>query len=981
MALKDLLDKGKCLVGFHRGEWVFDTTGQCAQTRVCPICGVRNARVEHGWGEWTHRSLGSCELIHACQRCGDVETRTEHSWGDWQYVRENDCTQMQACMRCGTAGEQTQLLHAWEPWAYSEPHRAPVRRCERCSARVSRFARQSIDEGPPAAPAEAPVARRRATRRLKADDMPRPASEVGATTDSELMRLFASADTAAMVAFVERCPASALKGKVLEAMKGGFPEIQLLALSWLADPYCRGADPALGIAICEAAYAVAQQAFAGTKSPSYLTIVGHAAVTCLVGYASQGKHRDVIRFGQAASDWLKARGCDEKKLELLLHRIEAHLSLEQFDEAGALLDQAEKISISPEQPAESLRLKRLRHQFDSVARQRAMQLPPEQVSESDTFAAHYKDWLQQVQQLRTMVSGEMFDSLRAKLDALVADLENNVIKSPSDWEARIRSFKAELTDFLSGGAGGMNALRNRNRAIEAANIFRDPVKGRDPASIAASLVVLIEARSWAKRNNCADDENFALWSLFLCYSRTGQAEHAIDVLQALRSNLESRRSRIADPMERAGVLREYPLLFDELCHLLCHAGRAAELLDAMEGAKGRVLADVLTRQRGEAVPDSEFREPAEELTRILQATNAHYVSYFVGEAETYAVLVARDGSMRCQAIAIGREQLQELVELADPTTWSRPRGGFFAAPPTRLPDRLACLVQWLEPFVEAGTVRPGDHLCYCPDQQLHLVPLHYLPFRGEPLVRHFSISRIHSISAVVALLRQPAVIPVDFMAAQVPAKEDRDPGKVSMLARVPQWLTERRAGIALAREQATVDAVAKLDLTRRVVHFATHGTFPLRDSRERNPNPFQASGLALAKDGTLPSLARVAAGKADDTLLTPERVLNLRLDGSHVTLQACVSGLAKEGIGGDALGLELAFLLAGAQSMLTTHWNVSAAASADFSIRFYQKWLVDKLTRAQAWREAMLDLMKEETPSDLPGEYYWAGFSLSGDWR
>jgi CHAT domain-containing protein len=264
---------------------------------------------------------------------------------------------------------------------------------------------------------------------------------------------------------------------------------------------------------------------------------------------------------------------------------------------------------------------------------------------------------------------------------------------------------------------------------------------------------------------------------------------------------------------------------------------------------------------------------------------------------------------------------------------------------------------------------------------LHLVPLHYLPFRGGPLVRHFSISRIHSISAVVALLRQPPVTPLNFMAAQVPAQEDRDPGKVSMLARVPQWLTERREGIALAREQATVDAVAKLDLTRRVVHFATHGTFPLRDSRERNPNPFQASGLALAKDGTLPSLARVAAGKADDTLLTPERVLNLRLDGSHVTLQACVSGLAKEGIGGDALGLELAFLLAGAQSMLTTHWNVSAAASADFSIRFYQKWLVDKLTRAQAWREAMLDLMKEETPSDLPGEYYWAGFSLSGDWR
>ena len=142
----------------------------------------------------------------------------------------------------------------------------------------------------------------------------------------------------------------------------------------------------------------------------------------------------------------------------------------------------------------------------------------------------------------------------------------------------------------------------------------------------------------------------------------------------------------------------------------------------------------------------------------------------------------------------------------------------------------------------------------------------------------------------------------------------------------------RMAGRALirrnaAREHATVDALADLDLSGRLIHFATHGTFPSRDVSERNPDPFQASGLALAQDGELPSLALVSTGKSDDTLLTPERVLALRFDGSHVTLQACVSGLAKEGIGGDALGLDLAFLLSGAQSLLATHWNIPADAS------------------------------------------------------
>jgi CHAT domain-containing protein len=244
------------------------------------------------------------------------------------------------------------------------------------------------------------------------------------------------------------------------------------------------------------------------------------------------------------------------------------------------------------------------------------------------------------------------------------------------------------------------------------------------------------------------------------------------------------------------------------------------------------------------------------------------------------------------------------------------------------------------------------------------------------------MSRIHSAAALRTLIEKPCAIPSRFVAVQVPAQQDlNDPQKLSSLARVPAWLAERSSGITLAREHATVDALADLDLNGRLIHFATHGTFPARDVRERNPNPFQASGLALAQNGELPSLALVAAGKSDDTLLTPERVLALRFDGSHVTLQACVSGLAKEGIGGDALGLDLAFLLSGAQSLLATHWNIPADASADFSVRFYQRWSVERSSRAEAWREAVLHLMHGDGSSTAPGEYYWAGFSLSGDWR
>ena len=172
---------------------------------------------------------------------------------------------MQACSRCGTCGEQTQLVHQWEPWAYSEDQRAPIRRCERCSIRESRFARQSIDEVLLNATAEAAAVGRGDTPRRKPDGTPSPVLEPDATTASELMRLFASSDAAAMVAFVEQCPATMMKGTVLQAVNSGYPETQLLAWCMLADPYCRGVDPALGIAICEAAYAVSQRAFAETS--------------------------------------------------------------------------------------------------------------------------------------------------------------------------------------------------------------------------------------------------------------------------------------------------------------------------------------------------------------------------------------------------------------------------------------------------------------------------------------------------------------------------------------------------------------------------------------------------------------------------------------------------------------------------------------------------------------------------------------------
>jgi len=133
----------------------------------------------------------------------------------------------------------------------------------------------------------------------------------------------------------------------------------------------------------------------------------------------------------------------------------------------------------------------------------------------------------------------------------------------------------------------------------------------------------------------------------------------------------------------------------------------------------------------------------------------------------------------------------------------------------------------------------------------------------------------------------------------------------------------------------------------------------------------------LAREGKLPEDGNGKEG----TLLTPKDIVERKLNfaGSHVTMQACVSGKAKEGLGGDAIGLDWALMLAKASSLLSTHWNVDAGGARLFSQKFYQYWLFENHnSRAQAWQKTVLDLMESQKTSS---PYYWAAFSLSGDWR
>src|SRR5262249_20263350 len=119
-------------------------------------------------------------------------------------------------------------------------------------------------------------------------------------------------------------------------------------------------------------------------------------------------------------------------------------------------------------------------------------------------------------------------------------------------------------------------------------------------------------------------------------------------------------------------------------------------------------------------------------------------------------------------------------------------------------------------------------------------------------------------------------------------------------------------------------------------------------------NPLLRSGLALAgantwlQHGSLPP-------EAEDGLLTAEDVSGFDLlDTELVVLSACDTGLGAVLVGEGVFGLQRAFVLAGARTLVMSLWKVSDLATALLMERFYENLLNRRLGRAEALRDAQL---------------------------
>ncbi len=112
----------------------------------------------------------------------------------------------------------------------------------------------------------------------------------------------------------------------------------------------------------------------------------------------------------------------------------------------------------------------------------------------------------------------------------------------------------------------------------------------------------------------------------------------------------------------------------------------------------------------------------------------------------------------------------------------------------------------------------------------------------------------------------------------------------------------------------------------------------------------------------------------EDGILYVNEIYNLSLQADLVTLSSCESGVGELLVGEGMLGLNRAFIYAGAPNVLFSLWKVNDKTTSELMIDFY-KQVVNGQPYAKALHLAKLKLL-EQKQSALP--LYWSAFQLIG---
>ena len=202
-------------------------------------------------------------------------------------------------------------------------------------------------------------------------------------------------------------------------------------------------------------------------------------------------------------------------------------------------------------------------------------------------------------------------------------------------------------------------------------------------------------------------------------------------------------------------------------------------------------------------------------------------------------------------------------------------------------------------------------------------------------------------------------------------------GRFDSLEQLPDTIDEVRSVIAslgIKGADLFVDKEAKESVFRgqslnqyNIIYVATHAVMPGEVACQREP------GIALARPSEFP------LSRSEDGFLDASEVAALQISANLVVLSACNTATGGDSVvqKGDALsGLAESFFIAGARSLLVTHWQVPSAATASLMRDMFGAIGKDRtITTDSALRRAQLLAIND---SDTAHPFFWGAFSFVG---
>lgn len=393
-------------------------------------------------------------------------------------------------------------------------------------------------------------------------------------------------------------------------------------------------------------------------------------------------------------------------------------------------------------------------------------------------------------------------------------------------------------------------------------------------------------------------------------------------------------------------------------------------------------------------------------------SNERYVAWIipsVGSPQPIRVIDLGEAEAIDGAVATVRKQLTASIPLI------REQGE--SAAEQSLQESLTSLSRMLlDPLMPYLT--DSKELIVSPDSELWLLPWEILRTAKETyLVEEYRIRYILSGRELVlqpikrAVVTEPIIFADPDFDHMLAASEDTDalspesqdstrsfnrPGKFSRLPGTALEAAAIRPALETYTGQ-TVELVTSRDasdvrfkqLSRpRVLVLSTHGFFlsepPATNSQDQPSagtigngrvfNPLLRCGLALAGCNQ-PG----AAGAVDDGILTGLEIVGTDLRGTElVVLSACETGVGDVRNGEGVAGLRQAFQLAGAESVVSTLWQIPDQETARLMSDLFVN-LTEGMNKSAALRTAQLTRItarRERFGAAHP--FFWAAFTLTG---